>query len=191
MVREFCFPSKKYKMIWVAIPKNASKSIVCELKRNDFFIASDCIDAIAINVYYPSYYKFTVIRNPYDRLVSAYTHCIVEENIYIPPNLEHVTSFESLVETLYKIPDYDLDMHFISQVTFIWNLNIDKVYNFDNLNELSELPCINTLPHINSSDRKPYKEYYTKKLTKLVNKRYKKDLELYNQIKHDSTSITM
>ena len=63
----------------------------------------------------------------------------------------------------------------------------DYIAKLENINKEYKKICkeigINNppkLPHKRKSKRKPYQDYYDKETKKLVKKRYKKDLKLFN-----------
>ena len=64
----------KYKTIFIHIPKNAGTSIKTFFECKEFYNKHRTIDQIKKeNIKaYDSYKKFTIVRNPYDRMVSWY-----------------------------------------------------------------------------------------------------------------------
>jgi hypothetical protein len=100
-------------------------------------------------------------------------------------------TFEEFVREVSKIPDSKADMHFKSQSGILCdkydNLIPNYVGRLENLAEdfehvSNELGLEGvSLPHLHKmkSKNKNYRSYYTEETRRLVEKRYKKDLELF------------
>jgi len=181
--------SKEYKTIFIHIPKTAGTSIsrffqekqisICiqpELHASIHDIKSDFPQA------YKNYRKFTVVRNPYDRMVSWYFF-LKESAVLAGFDLETVFPFNFI-----KWIENPLNADFTNrklldpQYTFIDETV--TILKYENLNkELSKFfkEEINLPLHNKSNFKKEYfLNYYNKYALGIVYERYKEDLEKFN-----------
>tara|TARA_R110002167_G_C12683722_1_gene651688 strand:- start:1553 stop:2134 length:582 start_codon:yes stop_codon:yes gene_type:complete len=144
---------------------------------------------------FDDYFKFTVVRNPYDRLVSAFFYMKEYSNFQSDINfrkkwkLEHDT-FESFV--IEKLPiivgnKNTRPRHFKPQVEF-GTAGLDYIGSFvtmqDDMNFICDEIGIDRqdLPHVNSSNHKRYDEYYNEELLNIVKTLYINDFNNYNHL---------
>lgn len=133
-----------------------------------------------------TYDIFTVVRNPFDRLVSEYHH--YNKNWWA--RKYHNLPFKRFVEICLSIPEkerrYAFDGHLELQTNYIadssLNINIFKYENiqeaFDWINlKVNQKLCFT---HERKSCRNPYRDYYTNYTKDIVKKFYQKDLEKFN-----------
>lgn len=134
------------------------------------------------------YYKFSFIRNPWDRTVSAYhwAHRAGKRFANITFN-----EYIQLIPSNQNNPKHPLNHLFRSQMSFLTSLNgnvmVNDIFPFENLTEslkqVGEKTGISIDPikkHNTTKKRKPYQEYYTAKTRDVVNKYYKDDIEIFN-----------
>ena len=148
-----------------------------------------------------SYYKFSFVRNPFDRLVSCYKEKVVKpyHNSDLPYwfNRKHFSlpknaSFREFVEFAVEIPDHLADRHFKSQTAILYQdgtLLVDWLGRFENLaaDWATFAKRYNYSPHLahKTSSRdvqrthQDYRLYYTPELAELVYQRYQRDFELF------------
>ncbi len=177
-------------LIFYRIPKNAGTSITKMLSKisGEESYKKRSIPPEKIK----EYFSFTIVRNPYDRVVSFY-----EDKMRKPCEPGVVTTdfrlhedmpFKDFVKILSKRKDKNLDRHFRSQSYFLENRKIDFIARFENLKEdykkiMKKARVKNPpeLPHKRKSKRKKdYRDYYDEETKKLVQERYKRDLELFD-----------
>ena len=188
----------KYKIIFIHIPKNAGISI--EEALFDKKIGHKSIlqfESHNLKKYH-EYFKFTVVRNPYDRLVSAF-HFLKKggrnpvDKAWSDNNLKDIKDFKDFV---YQLKDKKFakkilnQQHFRPQYKYLVNskrkIDIDFIMKFENLsNDFEQLvKKINLqdkkLEHKNKSNRKLWEEYYTEdNMKEIVYSLYIKDFELF------------
>lgn len=191
-------------LIYISVPKVACTSIKNAMFPNMDTGDNDSIHfAISHNQKIPleanSYFKFTFVRNPFERLVSFYLDRVLNPtqnskkvfkkyyNGIFNPNM----NFDELVDAVSSIPDQFADRHFVSQKAIIYDSNnqclADFIGKFENLlNDykfiknkygLAELKTYNKSPNYN------YKEFYTLKSLSKIYKRYERDVDLFGYVK--------
>jgi|ETNvirnome_2_300_1030623.scaffolds.fasta_scaffold02220_3 hypothetical protein len=120
------------------------------------------------------YYAFTFVRNPWDNVASEYH--------YSSTLGLNKCSFEKYVEYLDRVHRYEF--HLKPQIEFI-NENINFVGRFENLQEDFDKACTaigvpsRKLSCENTSIHKPYWEYYNEDTKRIVEEKYKKDIEYF------------
>ena len=147
-----------------------------------------------------SCFKFTFVRNPWDRLVSWWS-MIDESRNYLdptqPPNgffgyvLKHARSFEEFIlRCTDEIVDSDgRKQIFRNQIDYLVDENgaviVDYIGRFERLQECFDevshrlgRPPVD-LPRINASQHVAYTEYYTPAMAKSVAGHYARDIEAF------------
>lgn len=205
---------EKYKAIYFLIPKVASSSlkkifaeelgleIISKRIEDDIhFVNFPFVDKARMDKY-QDYFKFTFVRNPWDRIVSCYKNKIksdknfnnfeYEDGVYADFIKYHKfragMTFAEFILAVNSILDEDADAHFRSQYTFITDkmgeLTVNFVGKFENLNDdfLYVAKAIGLpppkLPELMKSDRGDYKAYYDAEMKELAHQRFKKDVDI-------------
>lgn len=188
------------KYIFIHIPKTGGSSIEKELKYKHSHLdhAHYCTSKE-----YKECFVFTVIRNPYDRVVSDYKWSQVNND---PPDMKQLFEgkpFDYFVKTFYNIKLEDIqhwkkvkkrpgwyNMHHLthcrSQVSMLHPVgNIDYFIRFENLQEGFNVVCsklgrpVTQLPHVNKCPGKHYTEYYNDETRQIVTEMFKDDLDRF------------
>lgn len=193
------FLFQKNKAIYFRITKTASSSILINLRKYDK------LEKIPDEEYgkkYEDYFKFTFVRNPFDRLASAYRHLILRHSvgtIYKNKGIYKNMPFDEFVKILENIPLKHLDIHFKPQYTFLEKIgdfqrikppkNNIFIGRFENLQEDYNKVCEiiglpkEILPCENSTGDKTDYSIYDKEITKKVIRIYEKDFDLFGYSK--------
>ena len=188
------FYSKK--IIFVHIPKTAGISVAKAIF-GDVSLGGHRSVMFYKNLFnedFSEYFTFSVVRNPWDRLYSAFKFLekgginIHDRNAY-EQYLEEYKDFEDFVTNgLNKKMIYEI-MHFIPQSEFICSkdgkIDVNYIARFENLkDDISKLSeKINNpieLDHHNSNKKVSYKEIYTSDMIKKVEEIYKMDIINFN-----------
>lgn len=189
----------KWRTVFVQITKNAS-SAIHEALQNPSDQSHDhalYIDILSQNdpELVESYYSFAVVRNPYDRFVSAWEYLKNYEEVRWP------LTFEETVRQFHKRGRFfytSEDRVWWPQARFIAIkkiLLVDKVIKYENLN--AEWPQIveeivkrvpegysrpkDLLDQVNVTGRekKRWEDYYTPELRAMVYDLYRRDFEMF------------
>lgn len=141
-------------------------------------------------IVFENYFKFAMIRNPWDWMVSNYSY------IQQYPHAWH----HEVVKNL-SFPEF-VDWKLQDQATAIDPLGlnrglsamftdengeiiVDYVGKFENFEEEFNLFCYkigvkSKLPHLNSSKYKPYREYYDDNLKETIREFFRLDIEMFD-----------
>ena len=172
---------EEHKTIFVHIPKNAGTSIETYFANGSVRIQPEKhADIYEIKKKfknsYNNYKKFTIIRNPYDKMVSWYFYLkrnlgenynIIEFNEWIkdPSKFWHINDPISYLKPQFEWID--------DTVRIIKFENIDK-----EINEFFEKEI--NLSIINKSNHDHYSTYYNKESLNIIYNRYKEDFKKFN-----------
>lgn len=185
------------KFIWYVNPKVASRTISKHLnlkfpekyKNKKEFEVIETYKYLPYEKYY-DYFKFTFVRNPYDRLLSTFLDK-TKKVINTPWEIKYFAkfkdyTFEQFVEYLYKnvnLSDNNVNRHIRTQMSLANDANdlnfVGKIENFQNdINYLSHIigiPSIKLLENKNKTDHDHYSTHYSSGMKKMVYEMYFED----------------
>ena len=172
---------EEHKTIFIHIPKNAGSSIEEYFANGSFKIQpnkhADIHEVkLKFKIIYDNYRKFTIIRNPYDKMVSWY--------FYLKRNLGenyNIIEFNKWIKDPAKFWHADDPVSYLKP-QFEWVDNTVEIIKFENINkELNNFfGEIISLSITNKSNRDHYLEHYNKESLNIVYERYKEDFEKFN-----------
>jgi hypothetical protein len=186
---------RKRKMVFIHIPKAGGTSVAHALfgKRAGHFYANEIADFMG-DVDYKDIFSFTIVRNPFDRLVSAYHFArqggskegaIKFNETY---QSELFQSFHAFVTQWLVFQDpLSIEIVFRPQYLFITDDGQQQMVNYiGKLEEIKEsLRIVKQATGIgfpdewkNRSSHVDFKTYYNAELEELVYRYYKRDFEL-------------
>ncbi|MEW9808765.1 sulfotransferase family 2 domain-containing protein [Mesorhizobium sp. ZMM04-5] len=142
---------------------------------------------------YSRYFKYTFVRNPWDRLVSAF-HYLKEGGMdekdrkWAADNLGNIVDFEDFVVNWLTVERAWSKRHLVPQhhyvITRFPTLKLDYIGFIENIdNDFSfvanKLGRENSLAKKNQSRRQDYRSYYSRKMRDKVADIYSRDIELF------------
>jgi hypothetical protein len=173
--------SHQYKCIFVHISKTAGRSISQALSLCDVSETHTHKNLAEIKTYVPdivfsTYFKWAVVRNPWERLLSFYQWH--KEHNLLAPNL---TFSEWLPEYLNDFKSRIVQMSWLEVGGCI---QVDYIARFERLQNdfgyiSNKIGYIGPLPHINKSQHSHYTESYTPDLVDLVRTKCWRDIETF------------
>jgi len=140
------------------------------------------------------YFKFTFVRNPWGKMVSAYH--LDHRSWHVPLNtIPKDVTFEYFLKNIAWDENGDpRNTHWVKHYKFIENIQdpterwIDFIGRFENINDDWKIVCekigINEpLPYANKNQNKPkadYRTYYNDETIEIVRKKFERDIELFD-----------
>jgi len=176
--------------IFVHINKTAGTSIIKIIGKpfRKHLTAKEIIEVIGQEKW-DNAYKFAVVRNPWDKVVSQYKHNI-KKNVTNMAKKE--ISFKDWVTCTYgekKDPNYYYrPQMFLPQVAWLNNneeeIDIDQIIQFKNLNSgmhdvFKILGIAQQIPHLNKTSKKDYKKYYDEESKKIIEDWFHEDIAVF------------
>lgn len=178
--------SHKHKFVFIAVPKTGSTSVRSIIDPySDIVSVNDRnspykhhTTALNLKKHFESqgwnwgdYYKFSVVRNPWERRVSSWAYRLKKGQ-------HNYTEFKDFVMHYPAAPQFhwlsDEDGNFLMDYAF-------KLEDPDGMNKVFndlKIPKVK-LPHKNKNGHKHYTEYYDNETREMVAEKYAKDIEYF------------
>lgn len=185
----------KYKCIFVHIPKTGGISVVNSLFGNlgGAHVPIRKYQFIFSKSEFNTYFKFAIVRNPWDRLVSAYTFLMngglnEKDKSWAEKNIKKFQNFEDFVKWWVCRENIYSYVHFVPQHEFICikplRPSVDFIgYLEDYTNDFNKIKRLlgveGELQKLNVSKRRDYKEYYNDATLQIVADAYRDDINLF------------
>lgn len=182
--------SDKHKCIFVHIIKTGGTSIGKFFRGRKVHKFAKNYKKVVGNKKWTNYFKFTFVRNPWDKMVSQYFYIQKrKEGKYELTVREFILAFESCPESEY-INGNGIAVSF-NPIQLPWILDdngnclVDFIGRYENLQEDFNTVCDKIgiprqqLPHKNKSKHKHYTEYYDDETREIVAEKYAKDIEYF------------
>lgn len=194
------------KFIFLHIPKTAGTSVEESLNSFHDYDYHDNPHAEMMLYYddmseeeYNTFYKFTVIRNPFNLLYSTWSYYVKQNNINIEFNewikwrfTEKLTKYSDTID-IYGDGNFRMTYYINKNPQTFWLINndgdfiLDHVICFENiekdLQEVFDILGLGEmyLPHTNKNENtgKNYMQFYNEESIEIVKKEFKIDLDLF------------
>ncbi len=188
--------NSRHQVLFIHIPKNAGTAVdaMLQMERCPDYHAPACAYLAADPEFFKNAYKFCVVRNPWDRLVSAFHYTrsstLKMDIRWREAHLAGITSFPEFAERLthpgfraaaFSNFVFRPQWHFISD----WRgrIIIDNLIRFETIEV--ELAAVAERIGIQLSNRRlnasahaPYQSYYDERSKQIVTRLYRRDIKL-------------
>ena len=181
-----------HKCIFIHIPKTGGTSIASALFGSNVGHYKWSLLKNAFDKDYDNYFKFAFVRNPWDRLLSAFNYLQSDRKTkanaeWMKQNRLEGMDFETFVTT--RLEDLMYYPHFKPQSDFICDYDgkimVDYLGKFNELDVsfkfiMKKLNIQLDLPHYNkSSSKEHYSKAYNEAMLKVVNRVYRRDIDIF------------
>jgi chondroitin 4-sulfotransferase 11 len=182
--------SRENDFIFIHINKTAGTSILNSLniRKKQHLEAKEIIAKIGIEKW-NNCYKFSIVRNPWDKVVSHYNYRVKTNQCLMNEKKISFKNWVSLTYGLNKDPFYyDNIKMFQSQSDWLkdnlGHINIDRIGKFENLvNDFKiiqqDLGLRGALEHKNKGVEKDYRKMYDNNTYEIVKQWFKEDIERF------------
>jgi len=173
-------------IIYKHIPRTGGNSFRSIFPEGDFlFLGHDFYSPFYKHLFYHlkrgyRHYVFTIVRNPFDRAVSAffYLNSGGINNVDEIDKMRYIAKYRGNFKDFVRnaFPDVLRQIHFKPQYTWIYwedECLCNNVYKFEDVIKNPDFP------HKNSSKHIDYREYYDVDTVEVIKKYYKEDFELF------------
>lgn len=187
-------PYDEHRCIFVHVPRTGGLSVAKSLFGNlgGSHIPAPTYRAVFGEATFDSHFKFTFVRNPWDRLVSAYSYLLAggggtPHDLDMQRSVAPFDGFQDFVKSWLVETACREGVHLLTQTEFICledgTLGVDFVGRFETLAQDFEhvrdtLGIDADLAHLNASERSDYAAYYDAETRDIVADLYRKDIEL-------------
>jgi hypothetical protein len=164
--------------IFVHVIKTGGTSIATALNMNDkkcHMPASEIRKKVGQKIW-NDYFKFTFVRNPFEKIVSQYHYNRWQWGLKDSTFKEYINKWNK-GKKISSFPQLNL---------FYIDEKIDFIGKYENLQEDFNTICDKIgiphkeLPHKNATKHKHYTEYYDDETRQIVAEKYAKDIEYFN-----------
>lgn len=135
-------------------------------------------------------FKFTFVRNPYDKVLSHYKFRVKTNQTNLGNN---PFDFNQWIELTYGKKDpafYDKPKFFMPQINWLTDQNdqvlVDFIGRFENLQQDFNIVCDyagmerKTLPHLNKTKKTgSYRDFYNESSREIITEHFRKDLDYF------------
>jgi hypothetical protein len=182
----------KYECIFVHITKSAGTSVATSLfGQLPYHYTASQYRVIFGRKCFDKYYKFAFVRNPWDRLYSAYSYLKGggwndKDQAWTDDNIAHITNFNDFVLDWLNLERLNSHIHFWPQSKFLCDSKgepiVDKLYYFETIQTdfshvTNKLQLDKVLQNTNASKRESYRIVYNSESIAKVYELYKQDIE--------------
>jgi len=179
------------KYVWFKVPKVGSSTIIYHLVGGDESWDQGFIHSFTQRIKYKEnqfkgYFKFAFVRNPWDRVVSAYSkalgeHCPLYRECY-------GKGFDYFVDYIDRQEFSEMDRHIMPQSLLFPVAEMDFVGRLENFSEdLNYVLDRIGIQHVgivqrNARPRSHYSEYYTERTRDIIARKYRLDIENFDYV---------
>jgi hypothetical protein len=134
---------------------------------------------------FDTYFKFAIVRNPWDKAVSQYCYMRRRPDLRAFIGMEEQDDFKTYLRLIHATPHVQWE----PQHTLIFNhkekLLIDELGRYETFESdvtriFAHLGIQTPISHTNRSERAPLEHYYDQEAIEIIAEMYKEDIRLFN-----------
>lgn len=185
---KFMLLGKTKKVMYIQIPKNGSQSIMHMMIKTIGASEQEWTDIKKVLPNEDEYIKFTMVRNPWDRIISAYQDRVCRNwraNRLAYYGYTQRMPFRKFIELTCSLKDDNIDHHMRSQSWFTKFKSLDfigKIESEVDWKHVTEniIGAKKTLVRNTCKHKDRFTLFADKSLRDMVEERYQEDIELFN-----------
>lgn len=176
--------SENPKFVWFRVAKTGTNSISKVFLDNNIDLTVNGFKISFFPNQYRDYFKFTFVRNPWERVVSCYFNKVLTK---VHPYYKKCfdKDFNFFIDFINQQDLDHADCHIRLQTQLIPIDQIDFIGHFETFSEdlqyiASNLGIIlKEIPHQNQTHHSHYTQYYSEETKRIIDRKYKKDIEAF------------
>ena len=177
------------KVLWFRVAKVGTRTVLGHLKKEAVCLEAEHPYHVRYRAKnFTNFFRFAFVRNPWDRLVSAWLNKVVNSNHFgfAPESLKKYQDFANFVDYLSSVNVESCDSHLKLQSRLVDLGNVDFLGRFETFAK----DFVHVCKQIGISSqgveaknvshgRKDYRKYYSGELVEAVGEIYSRDIQIF------------
>lgn len=185
--------SREKRFVWFRVPKSGTTNLIFALKKSNIKLDAEYThDCYYLPAFYADYFKFSFVRNPWSRIVSAWKNKVIDNPGFswgVSGQVrEQMRDFEYFVKEFVSNQDLSrCDGHIRLQTKLMPVEDMDFIGQLENyqsdieyIKSRLQLDDLNIKKADPGNKRPKYPDYYNNELKNLIGDLYASDISCFN-----------